>query len=143
MVKKPMVKPPLWSNHLWSNLRYGQTTYGQTAYGQTSAMVKPPMVKPPMVKPPMVKPPRTMLVDDRKEIRELAAKRIKLARQSNSADSIEVRKFKVPSVNLDANDYHCLVNWQELPRTQPPMLNDISDDEIDSAIEIPHKWYIR
>jgi hypothetical protein len=43
-------------------------------------------------------------------------------------DFAEVRKFKIPPLNFDAEDYHSLVNWQELPRTQPPMLKDISDD---------------
>ena len=85
----------------------------------------------------------SMLVDDRKEIRELAARRIKLARQSTVFDSVEVRKFKIPSLNFDADDYHSLVNWQQLPRTEIPMLKDISDDEVDNAIQIPHKWMTR
>jgi hypothetical protein len=80
-----------------------------------------------------------MLVDDRKEIREFAARRIKLARQSTVIDFAEVRKFKIPLLNFDAEDYHSLVIWQELPRTQPHRLKDISDDEIESAIQIPHK----
>lgn len=46
-------------------------------------------------------------------------------------DSVEVRKFEIPSLNFDAEDYYILVNWQELPRTQPPTLKDISDDEIE------------
>lgn len=82
----------------------------------------------------------SMLVDDRKEIRELAARRIKLSRQSPVADYSEVRKFRIPPLNFDAEDYHSLVNWQELPRTQPPMLKDVSDDEIEKAIQIPQKW---
>ena len=56
------------------------------------------------------------------------------------SDSIKVRKFKIPSLNFDADDYHSLVNWQQLPRTEPPMLKDISDDEVDNAIQIPQKW---
>ena len=51
----------------------------------------------------------SMLVDDRKEIRELAARRIKCARQT--AAPTKVRKFQVPALNFDADDYHCLVNW--------------------------------
>jgi len=82
----------------------------------------------------------SMLVDERKEIRELAARRIKLARQSNGMNPVEVRKFKIPTMNFEADDYDTLVNWQELLRTQPPMLKDISDDEIENAIQIARKW---
>ena len=82
----------------------------------------------------------SMLTDDREEIRELAARRIKLARQSLVKDSAEIRKFIVPSLKFDADDYHSLVNWQELPRTQPPMLKDVGDDEIENAIKSPRKW---
>ena len=81
----------------------------------------------------------SMLVDDRKEIRELAARIIKLARQSTAIDSVEIRKFKIPALNFDAEDYYSLVNWQDVPRTQPHMLKDISDDEIERAIQTPHK----
>ena len=83
---------------------------------------------------------KSMLVNDRKEIRELAARRIKFSRQSPVADYSELRKFKIPPLNFDAEDYHSLVNWQELPRTQPPMLKDVGDDEIEKAIQIPQKW---
>ena len=80
----------------------------------------------------------SMLVDDRRDIRELAARRIKCARQTTA--SAEARKFQIPSVNFDAVDYYCLVNLQEVPRTPPPMLQNISDDEIEAAIQVPRKW---
>ena len=52
----------------------------------------------------------------------------------------EVRKFQSPSLDFDAVDYYCLVNWQDVPRTSPPRLRDIRDDEIEAAIEVPQKW---
>lgn len=81
----------------------------------------------------------SMLVDERKEIRELAARRIKLAREATVEGDV-VRKFQIPPLNFATDDYHSLVDWQELPRTQPPMLKDISDAEIENAIQTQHKW---
>ena len=63
-----------------------------------------------------------MLVDERKDIREIAARKMKPARQSNTLDSGEVRTLKVPSLNFDPDN---LVNWQDLARPQPNMLKAI------------------
>ena len=73
----------------------------------------------------------SMVADDRPEIRELAVRRIKKARQAKSTN---IRKFVLPKLNLDAEDYHSLVNWQECPITEPPLLMSKSDDDIESAI---------
>jgi hypothetical protein len=78
-----------------------------------------------------------MVVDERKEIRELAARRIKEARKSNSK---EIRKFHLPNINVDADEYYNLLDWQHFPRTEPPMLMTASDDEIDAAIDMSQKW---
>jgi hypothetical protein len=79
----------------------------------------------------------TMVVDERKEIRELAARRIKLARQSKAKD---IRKFVLPALNMEATEYHCLLDWQNFPRTEPPMLMAVGDEELEAAIETGQKW---
>ncbi|KAH9503887.1 hypothetical protein Btru_064084 [Bulinus truncatus] len=59
----------------------------------------------------------TMLVDEKKELRELAARRIKAARNSMSTcTSADIRKFTVPALNFDADEYYNLLNWHDLPR---------------------------
>ena len=52
----------------------------------------------------------TMLSDDRTHIRELAYRRILVARKENGSSS-RVRKFRVPSLNLEAKEYTELVEW--------------------------------
>jgi len=79
----------------------------------------------------------SMVADDRPEIRELAVRRIKKARQAKSTN---IRKFVLPKLNLDAEDYHSLVNWQECPITEPPLLMSKSDDDIESAITSRQMW---
>ena len=83
----------------------------------------------------------SMLADDRPEIRELSVRRIKKARQTNST-STNIRKFTLPKLNLDADDYHSLLNWQEFPVTEPPMLMSKSDDDIEKAIESRQTWIL-
>ena len=79
----------------------------------------------------------TMLVDERKEIRELAARRVKAAR---SVKPKGIRKFVLPTVNVNADNYYKFVNWQDYNRTEPPMMMNITDEEIDSAIETGQTW---
>ena len=81
----------------------------------------------------------TMLVDERQEIKELAARRIKVARKTQQA---AIRKFKVPTLNLSAEEYCNVLNWQEFSRTEPPILKFQSDDELDNAILTAEKWLL-
>lgn len=83
-----------------------------------------------------------MLADERKEIRELGSRRIKAARQSQrvACETITVRKFLVPQLNLNAEEYSDLIDWFECPRTEPPLLKKISDEDVDRAIESKCKW---
>ena len=43
-------------------------------------------------------------------------------------------KFKIALLNFDVN-YHNFVNLEELPKTPPPLLKDLSDDLIENAIQ--------
>lgn len=73
-----------------------------------------------------------MLFDPRKHIRTLASKRIEKARQ---ADVRDIRVFKPPQINFDAEDYIDLINWQSTEVTEPPLITDFSSEEIELIVE--------
>jgi len=55
-----------------------------------------------------------MMIDKRKHITELAARRIKVVRETDRchpSGSGDIRKFTNPKLNFEANDYYELVNW--------------------------------
>jgi len=54
-----------------------------------------------------------MMIDKRKHITELAARRIKVVRETDRchpSDSGDIRNFTNPKLNFEANDYYELVN---------------------------------
>ena len=75
-----------------------------------------------------------MLTDDRKHIRELGLRRILKARKQNTA---RVRRFKIPPLNLDADDYTNVIDWSELLVTEPPVTMSISDEQLQQFIQEP------
>lgn len=78
-----------------------------------------------------------ILVDERKEIRESAARRIKLTRQKATEKRTDnIRIFKIPTFSLVPSDYYDLVEWQDLERTQPPIMLNVRNVAIDNAIKI-------
>lgn len=73
-----------------------------------------------------------MLFDSRKHIRCLALQRILKARQ---AKLITKRVFKPPKVNFDADDYIDIIDWQSTSVTEPPLISDLSKQEIQLIVE--------
>ncbi|KAK4880727.1 hypothetical protein RN001_008873 [Aquatica leii] len=53
----------------------------------------------------------SMLSDEQKHVRELAARRILKARKSS--ESLQHRVFEVPKINLNASSYIDLIGWQQ------------------------------
>ena len=80
-----------------------------------------------------------MLADEKSEIRELAARRIKKARVQPHKSGI-IRKYTIPEVDMNADHYYDLLNWQDFPITEPPMLMSKSDEEIERAIVSKEIW---
>ncbi|KAE8739115.1 hypothetical protein FOCC_FOCC015391 [Frankliniella occidentalis] len=78
-----------------------------------------------------------MVLDQRREVRELAVDRILKARQ-NTAAGARPRKFKVPTINFLAEDYTDLVFWDQTPVHPPPILADVSDDDLRAAVSSDH-----
>ncbi|GBL94044.1 hypothetical protein AVEN_185018-1 [Araneus ventricosus] len=77
-----------------------------------------------------------MLVDEREHIRELGYKKILKARQIILKRKT-VRNFIPPKINPQlhyASDYIEIINWNSCVVYPPPMLRDLSEDDIKSLI---------
>ena len=64
-----------------------------------------------------------MMIDDRKHVRELAAIRIKAAREKNGSSLCrfdDITKFTIHKLKSEAKD-HEPVNWLDFPRHEPPI----------------------
>lgn len=72
-----------------------------------------------------------MLADERKEIRNLAYNRISQCRSSIP----NFRRFNIPSFNFDASDYFEILNWEGDNITEPPLLRDLSMDELKQMVD--------
>ena len=77
----------------------------------------------------------TMLVDYRQEIRRQAVDIIKKARQNQKEGN---RKFSIPKINFKAKDYPELIHWTNV--TPPPALADLSEQDIEEAINSLNKF---
>ena len=71
-----------------------------------------------------------MITDDRKAVRELG---IRLNLRARS-EKYGISQFRAPKLNFDAKDYIDLIDWQETEVTEPPLLADISEDEIEKLV---------
>lgn len=76
-----------------------------------------------------------MLCDKRLHVRELGLKQIKEARSSNSSSSKNVRKFKVPVINFDAEDYVKMIEWKVNTFTEPPLTKSLTENQLKTIIE--------
>ena len=77
-----------------------------------------------------------MLSDSREEIRRKAVLWVMKARREHNPDSV-CRKFVPPVVNFGANNYFDLIDWNEVPCTEPPLTMDIMLDDILKIIGAP------
>lgn len=68
-----------------------------------------------------------MLFDDREYIRKIAVSKIIEARKNEKEGTI--RRFKIPPLNFNANDYIELINWENNQVTEPLITSKI-DQEI-------------
>lgn len=75
-----------------------------------------------------------MLCDDRQHIRELALRRILNARSKEKGKTI--RNFQIPALNLEAQDYIALINWQDYKITEPPLTMRYSEHELKEIIAL-------
>ena len=78
-----------------------------------------------------------MMNDDSNDIRELAWRRIKKAKDSLKGKS--VRAFKIPKLDFDAECYTDMISWENVNITEPPLNRDITVEEIDGLIDSKEK----
>ena len=82
-----------------------------------------------------------MISDDRPHIRTLGLRRIMKARSMTpSENGTTIRKFIVPELNFNANDYSEIIDWQKCLLTEPPITVEISDETLEKMIlkgEVP------
>lgn len=85
----------------------------------------------------------TMTQDPRKHIRELGLRRIIKARERDQKRK-KIRTYVAPKLNFSATDYTELIDWQNCELSSPPLLKDVTDEEIKDYIkteQVP-KWDI-
>ncbi|KAL4720604.1 hypothetical protein ACJJTC_006946 [Scirpophaga incertulas] len=85
----------------------------------------------------------TMTQDPRKHIRELGLRRIIKARERDQKRKT-IRTYVAPKLNFSATDYTELNDWTNCQFSSPPLLKDVTDDELKTYIkteEVP-KWEI-
>jgi len=73
-----------------------------------------------------------MLGDSRQEVLKEAAKIILKARNSKKPKTL--RKFTLPKLNFQANDYPQLVDWKEIHITSPPIADELTDDDLEDIL---------
>jgi len=84
-----------------------------------------------------------MLTDKRTHIRALGIRRVIKARESGeTVGHVGIRKFDIPKINFEANDYIELIDWSSSEVTPPPILNDVTTEDLKSMLEepIPIDW---
>ena len=75
-----------------------------------------------------------MVHDKNKDTRELSLRRILKARKIEAEHGKCVRLFKIPKINFDATAYYDLIDWQNILITSPPLLFDVTHDDIKRTI---------
>ena len=82
-----------------------------------------------------------MISDDRPHIRILGLRRIMKARSMTpSENETTIRKFLVPELNFNANDYSEIIDWQKCLLTEPLITVEIFDETLEKMIlkgEVP------
>lgn len=82
----------------------------------------------------------SMVTDESKLIRELGYRRLLRIRQEVQDDHI--RFFTIPKINFDATDFVELIDWQSCKLTEPPLLRNISNEDLLNQIGDPSKMEI-
>ncbi|KAF0303899.1 hypothetical protein FJT64_024153 [Amphibalanus amphitrite] len=75
-----------------------------------------------------------MTADDNQETR---AKAVQLIRAARLRETEDIRLFRFPAVNFGAERYEDLIDWSSADVTQPPLLRDYSEADLDGVVEAP------
>ena len=74
-----------------------------------------------------------MVNDENKIIRELGLRKVLHSRKLCNSVTI-LRTFKIPNINFDADNFYHMIDWQNVVVTPPPLLHDVADDVIWTAV---------
>lgn len=80
-----------------------------------------------------------MLADERIEIREQAYNRVLQCRSINS----DLRQFDIPNFNFNATNYFEILNSEGVTISEPPLLRDLSIDELQQIIKSTSTTWIK
>jgi len=72
-----------------------------------------------------------VLADAREDVTLKAVNLLKDAREKSSVNR-EVREFRPPVVNFNAQDYVGITDWASTSITPPPVLSNFFDEQIES-----------
>jgi len=59
----------------------------------------------------------------------------RLLRLYVSTENPSVREFRVPLLNFNAEDFTNLVQWQDIDRCEPPLLKELTDEDIAACVK--------
>lgn len=85
----------------------------------------------------------SMLWDESSIIRKLAVLKILKARRNensvggNSSNTVDIRKFTIPTFNFDATAYYDLIDWQNVSYSEPPITKRLSEEQLWQIVEEP------
>jgi hypothetical protein len=84
----------------------------------------------------------SMMADERDFVRELAFRWVVSIRK-NTTFQQNVRRFQIPSINMEANDYIDLINWnhewKDAKIMEPPMIKHIETEDLEIII-LSKEW---
>src|ERR1051325_324363 len=78
-----------------------------------------------------------LMMDDDSQKRAKAVRIILNLREQKSDIGLQIRKFNVPVIKFDANDWDELINWDNVTITEPPMTSHLSSKEIEVVVDTP------
>ena len=70
------------------------------------------------------------MCDARPNVRLDALNKILKVREKEGEENQMIKSTKLPKINFNANDYFELVDWTKTPFISPPVLQNISDEEL-------------
>ena len=73
-----------------------------------------------------------MVHNERAAIIELGWQR--MLKTSDGANKMQLRHFKMPEHNFEANKYYTLIYWQNEQLSEPPLLKNIPSENIQKKI---------
>jgi len=81
-----------------------------------------------------------MTSDSDQAVRAAAVQVIMQHRSIQAQHPSEVRPYKIPSINFDAETYVDMINWETELVTEPPLLADSSDEVIEGILRSPKEF---